>query len=249
MYTNFLIGLLTPLLMKTTYHPAESRGHANHGWLKTYHSFSFASWYNPQRMHFGLLRVLNDDIIAGGTGFGTHPHNDMEIISIPIKGALAHKDSHGNEGIVRDKDVQVMSAGYGVEHSEYNGSKTEEAQFLQIWIFPNRKEVEPRHAMQSYDPATRSGQWQLQVGPMGSGVLEIHQDAFISRASIKAGQTLPYQWHKPGNGVYLFLIEGSLKVGDHTLKRRDALGIEDVVVADVEALADADVLVLEVPMR
>lgn len=211
--------------MKTVFHAANSRGHANHGWLDSYHSFSFAGYYNPDRVHFGALRVLNDDVVAGGAGFGTHPHEDMEIISIPLRGALEHKDTLGTGSVIHTGDVQVMSAGTGIQHSEYNPSKTEEVNFLQVWVFPRQKGVKPRYDQRRFEPTARANAWQTLVEPAGKAGLMIHQDAWFHRADLKADTSLAYPLQASQNGVYFFLLHGRVQIGAHTLDKRDALGV------------------------
>ena len=236
--------------MNVIYHPATSRGGADHGWLKAKHSFSFGSWHNPERIHFGALRVLNDDIVAGGTGFGKHPHDNMEIITIPLTGAIKHQDSTGGSGIIKPGEVQVMSAGTGVFHSEMNANSDEGVTLFQIWIFPNRKNVEPRYDQQAFSEEDRKGKWQTLVSPMDredSGI-RIHQAAWISRASLEEGQTLEYNLHSPGNGIYLMMVDGAAVVAEKTLWRRDALGISDADNVEVKATDPSDILVIEVPM-
>lgn len=235
--------------MTTTFHPATERGHANFGWLDSRHSFSFGHWYNPEKIHFGALRVLNDDIVKGGAGFGTHPHDNMEIISIPLNGALAHKDSTGTDGIIETGDVQVMSAGSGIQHSEYNASKTDLVNFLQIWIFPNEKNIEPRYDQRRYNEADRLNRWQWVVTGDGSdNSLLIHQDARMALSKIEKGHTLPFNLKSDKHGVYLFVIEGELEINGQVLSKRDALGISDVAAVSVKANSDAKVLAIEVPM-
>ena len=174
--------------MKKALHPAGSRGHANHGWLESYHSFSFANYYNPERMQFGTLRVLNDDRVAPGMGFGTHPHRNMEIISIPLSGDLEHKDSMGNTTVIREGDVQVMSAGTGVNHSEYNKNKDREVAFLQIWVLPNKVNVAPRYDQISLNPSDLRDNWHAVLGPEGGdGDLWIYQDAWFHMGDFKGG--------------------------------------------------------------
>jgi quercetin 2,3-dioxygenase len=235
--------------MKIIYHPANSRGNANIGWLQSRHSFSFGSWYSADRVHFGALRVLNDDTVLGGQGFGKHPHDNMEIVSIPLSGALAHSDSAGNSGIIKSGDVQIMSAGSGIAHSEFNASKTDSVHFLQIWVFPKLDNIKPRYDQKYFDPAIRQDAWQVVVSPAESdGGLWINQDAFFSLAKISANSELTYKLHKEGNGVYLFLLEGQLNVQDQILNRRDAAGISDANEFSVTAHTDSEVLAIEVPM-
>lgn len=236
--------------VKTIFHPAKDRGHANHGWLDTHHSFSFADWYHPEKIHFGALRVLNDDIIDVDSGFGMHPHDNMEIVSIPMKGALAHKDSTGSSGLINTGDVQIMSAGTGIRHSEYNGSPTGATAFLQIWIFPKEKNIVPRHKQQTFDAAGRKNKWQILVSPHEKdSSLWINQDAILSRTDLDASYTISYTNHFKGNGVYIFVIDGSIEINGQVLNKRDAVGICDTNAFDIKALSKTDVLAIEVPMH
>lgn len=236
--------------MKTVYHPAQTRGHANHGWLDTHHTFSFANYYNPERMNFGVLRVLNDDIVDGGYGFGTHPHDNMEIISIPLEGALEHKDSMGNTHVIQKGDVQAMSAGTGIRHSEYNRNKDVKTNFLQIWVFPNAKNVEPRYDQQAFAADNRNNKLQqvLSPNPEDEGVW-IHQDAWFHLGKFDKGQKISYEARKQGNGIYLFVLEGSIKVGDQALAKKDGYGLWDTEGIEIEATEDADFLLMDVPMH
>lgn len=236
--------------MKTTLHLADSRGHAERGWLTSWHTFSFADYYDPARVHFGVLRVINDDIIAGGMGFPTHPHDNMEIITIVRKGALVHKDSMGNEGVIEAGDIQVMSAGTGVRHSEFNALPDTAAELFQIWVFPNQKNVEPRYEQLTLDAAKRHNQFQQIISPNADDDgLWIHQDAWFHLAQIDAGTALNYTLKNSGNGVYLLVIEGSVSVNGQKLNWRDGLEIEDAENFDITADAGAEVLLMEVPMR
>lgn len=236
-------------IMKTTLYSAESRGHANHGWLNAKHSFSFASWYNPDRMNFGALRVLNDDIVAAKMGFGTHPHDNMEIITIPLFGSLKHKDSMGNTSEITTGEVQVMSAGTGVEHSEFNPSPTVELNLVQIWIFPNKRSVEPRYDQIRYDLSGVENQF-LQVlspDPTDDGTW-IHQDAWIHLAASTEGNSLNYSIKKTGNGVYIMNIDGIFEINGQQLNQRDALGIEDFESIKINTIESGRLMVIEVPM-
>ncbi len=236
--------------MKTTVHKAESRGHADHGWLNSHHTFSFANYHNPERVRFGLLRVLNDDIVQPGEGFGTHPHDNMEIISIPLKGALAHKDSTGSEHVINTGDVQIMSAGSGLYHSEYNASKKDEVNFLQIWIFPKERDIEPRYDQKTYDAAERKNKFQLVVSPEKSGdALWINQDAYFSLVNLDKGKNVKYDIKQKGNGVYIFVLEGSISAAGDNLSKRDGLGIEDVSEVEITAIEDSELLLMEIPMK
>jgi redox-sensitive bicupin YhaK (pirin superfamily) len=236
--------------MKTVFHSSHERGHINHGWLDTYHSFSFANWFHPEKIHFGALRVLNDDFVKVGEGFGIHPHDNMEIVSIPLAGSLAHKDSTGAEEFTHTGYVQIMSAGTGIRHSEYNGSPTEEVNFLQIWIFPKEKNIKPRYDQKKFDEVDRKGKWQLLVSPRKEdNVLWINQDAFLSRIDLKADTSISYNDHLSGNGVYIFVIEGSIEINGQTLNRRDALGISETNSFEIKVTSDAKILAIEVPMH
>ena len=235
--------------MKTIIHKAETRGHANHGWLNTHHTFSFANYYNPERMHFGALRVLNDDQVASGMGFGTHPHRDMEIISIPLEGDLEHKDSMGTVAVIKKGEIQVMSAGTGVQHSEYNKNKDELVKFLQIWIIPNKMDVEPRYDQISIKEGEKLNDFQQILSPKADdeGVW-IHQNAWFNMAKFDQGNSKEYQLNDPKNGVYVFVLKGSAKVGDQTLETRDGFGIWETDKFTLEALEDSEILLMEVPM-
>jgi hypothetical protein len=236
--------------LKTTVHKAASRGNADHGWLNSYHTFSFANYHNPERMRFGLLRVLNDDIVQPGEGFGTHPHDNMEIISIPLKGALAHKDSTGNEHVINTGDVQIMSAGSGLYHSEYNASKKDPVNFLQIWVFPKERDIEPRYDQKTYNKDERINKFQLVVSPEKSeNMLWINQDAYFSMANLSKAGNVKYSINSKGNGIYLLVLEGSVTISGEKLDKRDAIGIEDAVEVEVYAHEDTELLVIEVPMK
>ncbi len=234
--------------MKTVFHAANTRGHANHGWLDAHHSFSFASWYNPERIHFGMLRVLNDDIVAGGMGFGKHPHDNMEIITIPLSGALKHQDSMGFSEIIEAGEVQVMSAGTGIYHSEFNPNQNQAVNLFQIWIFPNRKQVEPRYAQRKYE--LQNGAFSTLVGPENSGVATwIHQDAWLSMGEFAADSQTSYTIQSTGNGVYLMVIEGEIQIGDQKLEKRDAIGISQTEKVEISCKQNTKMLVIEVPMN
>ncbi|MFY9152211.1 MAG: pirin family protein [Prolixibacteraceae bacterium] len=236
--------------MKLTIHRAGCRGHANHGWLKTWHSFSFASYYNPDRMHFGALRVLNDDIISAGMGFGTHPHDNMEIITIVLDGELAHRDSMGNGSVIRPGEVQVMSAGTGIQHSEYNHSEINEVGLLQIWIFPDKKNVEPRYGQARFQEEEMKGKWRTVVSPDGKDEsLWIHQQAWFSLGEFEPETVVNYSLKKPGNGIYLFLISGEMEIGAEKLNARDAICIEEIdSEINLKTIKTTKMLVLEVPV-
>jgi len=238
-------------MSKTIYHAADTRGHADHGWLNAHHSFSFAGYYDASRIHFGALRVLNDDIVAGGMGFGTHPHDNMEIITIPLEGALEHKDSMGNAGVIQSGEVQVMSAGTGIRHSEYNHLVDERINLLQIWIIPNKRNVQPRYDQQRFDEKDRLNQWQMLVSPIGNNDLglKIQQDAWICRTNLSAGKSISYNMHNNTNGVYIFVINGTVSTEGQQLQKRDAIGISETENINVTAQMDSDILMLEVPMQ
>ena len=235
--------------MITTYYPASERGHVNFGWLESHHSFSFGNWHNREKVHFGALRVLNDDTIKGGKGFDTHPHENMEIITIPLKGALAHKDSTGADGIIYTGDVQIMSAGSGIRHSEYNASHYDPVTLLQIWIFPKQAGIKPRHDQRSFDAAVRDGQWQIVVSPRPEDqALKINQDARLALTRLKADTGLTYYSVFPGSGIYIFVLEGQVQADGKTLQRRDGLGITQAAEVSIDAVVDSELLAIEVPI-
>jgi redox-sensitive bicupin YhaK (pirin superfamily) len=237
--------------MQTVLHTADSRGDANHGWLHSKHSFSFASYYNPEKIHFGVLRVLNDDFVAAGMGFGLHPHDNMEIISIPLEGDLAHQDSMGNQTIIKHGDIQVMSAGTGVKHSEMNYNKDKPVKFLQIWVIPNKKDVTPRYDQITLDPANRINTLQqiLSPNPDDAGVW-IHQDAWFHIGKFDLDFVTSYKVKKLGNGMYAFVLYGSFELAGQILNERDALGITDFDQFELKALTkDAEILLMEIPMQ
>ena len=237
--------------MKTTVlHKADTRGHADHGWLNAYHSFSFASWYNPDRIQFGLLRVLNDDTVAAGMGFGTHPHDNMEIITIPLVGDLAHKDSMGNAATIKTGDVQVMSAGTGIQHSEFNPNADQHTKLFQIWVFPKYRNVEPRYQQITLDTTEQKNNFAqiLSPNPDDAGVW-IHQDAWFHLADFEAGFEKTYELKKEGNGLYVFVISGTINVDGQKLETRDGLGITDFKTLDFKATTDAKFLLMEIPMK
>lgn len=235
--------------MKTEIHKSNTRGQANHGWLDAKHSFSFGQWYNPERTHFGKLRVLNDDIVKAGFGFGKHPHDNMEIITIPLSGALEHKDSTGGQGVIAKNDVQVMSAGTGIEHSEFNHSKTEDVNLFQLWIFTNKKDVAPRYDQQTFNPLDRTNKFQTVVSPFGENGLWIYQDAYISLGNFDAATLSSYTIKKQGNGIYLLVIEGEVEIDGNTLYKRDAIGVWDTDAIDILCKTNTEILLVEVPMN
>jgi quercetin 2,3-dioxygenase len=236
--------------MDAVLHKANTRGHANHGWLDSWHTFSFASYYDPSRMHFGTLRVLNDDTVAPGMGFGKHPHDNMEIISIPLEGDLEHEDSMGNSQVIKQGDVQVMSAGTGVAHSEKNNNSDQFVKFLQIWVFPNQRNVTPRYDQRSFSKEEKHNQLLTVVSPMGQqqGV-QIHQDAWFSLGNLNKGVALDYELKKSGNGIYVFVLEGDVTINEFALNRRDGLGLSGVEKLTFMADTDAELLLMEVPMQ
>lgn len=233
------------------FHKADTRGHENNDWLNTYHNFSFGNYYEPDRMQFGTLRVLNDDTIAAGTGFGRHPHNNMEIISIPLEGELEHKDSMNNAQIIKTGDIQVMSAGSGIFHSEYNGNKNKEGKFLQIWVFPNKLDVQPRYDQITLDPSKRINKLQQIVSPnpKDEGVW-IYQDAWFYLGKIQNEHQLIYKIKRKGNGVFCFLLSGEIKINNNLLQKRDAVGLWDLDSIEIVSLSDdSEILVMDVPMK
>jgi redox-sensitive bicupin YhaK (pirin superfamily) len=230
-------------------HKASSRGVADHGWLKSHHTFSFANYYNPERMHFGVLRVLNDDFVAPGMGFGTHPHDNMEIISIPLEGDLEHKDSMGNITVIRNGDIQVMSAGTGIQHSEYNKNSDHPVKFLQIWLYPNKRNVQPRYDQLTLKREARKNKFQQVLSPNKDeeGVW-IYQDAWFHLAEFDTNTKLPYKLKKPGNGIYIFVLSGEITIENIDLSARDGLGIWDSTELLFHSKSKSEVLVMEVPM-
>lgn len=249
--------------MTTILHKAETRGHADHGWLNSYFSFSFAGYYNPQRVQFGVLRVLNDDRVEGGKGFGSHPHDNMEIISIPLEGSLAHEDNMGHKEIVSTGEIQVMSTGKGVFHSEYNNSREESVKFLQIWVFPNKLNVVPRYDQVRLDPSKEHNALQQVIYPYPGANVHIaanghagsdngawiYQDAWFHMGTFDAGGKIQYDVKKPGNGVYLFVIDGAFLYNGQRLEKRDGLGITDVDSFNLESAEQGSrILLMDVPM-
>ena len=234
---------------KTILHKADQRGHADHGWLNARHSFSFASFSDPSKVHFGVLRVLNDDTVAAGQGFGKHPHDNMEIVTIPLEGALEHQDSMGHKEVIQSGDVQVMSAGTGIYHSEYNANKDKPVKLLQIWVFPKLHNVAPRYGQATFRKEDRINKFQTLVapGPIDGGMW-IHQDAWFQLGSLQKDFHIDYNIQKAGNGVYAFVIEGSVTINGHELGKRDALGIWDTDSLSITATSDAELLLIDVPM-
>ena len=236
--------------MKTILHKSETRGHVNHGWLDSHHTFSFANYYNPERVQFGALRVLNDDRVAAGEGFGTHPHDNMEIVSIPLFGELEHKDSMGNHGVITTGEIQVMSAGTGIFHSEFNKNKDKEVRFLQIWVLPNKKNVTPRYDQISINDIVNPDDLCqiLSPNPNDQGVW-IHQNAWFHIGELSEGWEGKYQLKSPGNGVYFFVIEGGVTVAGQALNRRDGFGVSEIDEIEITANSLTKLLIMEVPMK
>ena len=229
-------------------HPADSRGNANHGWLKSRHTFSFADYYNPERMGFGALRVINDDSVDAGMGFGTHSHQDMEIISIPLEGTLAHKDSEGNSGLIKKGEVQIMSAGSWIAHSEMNASKTEGVKFLQIWVQPKKRGIKPRYEQKAFNHADRKNKIATVVSPDGrDGSVTINQDAFFSLTDIQSAVSVEYSRKLNGNGVYVFVLSGEVELDGKNFKARDGIAIAQFDAIKLKALSDSEVLLMEIP--
>jgi len=247
---NHIPNTESKIMSNSVLHRASSRGDANHGWLHSRHTFSFANYHNPERMHFGVLRVLNDDIVAAGKGFGTHPHDNMEIISIPLEGDLEHKDSMGNVSVIKNGDIQVMSAGTGITHSEYNKNIDHQVKFLQIWLFPNKKGVTPRYDQIALNIKDRQNKLQQILSPdKDDAGVWIHQDAWFHLGRFDKGHTADYKIKRSGNGVYAFILKGDVTIEGQQLHERDGLGVWDTdkisIVANSE---DAEVLLMDVPM-
>ena len=236
--------------MKTLLFKAADRGSADYGWLKPNYYFSFAQYHNPAKVHFGLLRVLNDDFIAGGGKFPTHPHDNMEIVTIPFTGAIKHNDSTGGEGVIQAGDIQIMSAGSGVQHSEANASATEPVTLFQVWIFPKERNIKPRYDQKTFDVTERTNKWQTVVSPVeADNALWINQDARFSLTNLEAGAAINYTNAFKNNGVFLVVINGSVEVGGQQLNKRDALGISETEDFIVKASEDAELLAIEIPMN
>jgi redox-sensitive bicupin YhaK (pirin superfamily) len=234
--------------MKTILHKADTRGHAEHGWLNSYHSFSFANYHNPERVHFGALRVLNDDTVKQGMGFGKHPHDNMEIISIPLFGDLHHKDSTGRDEIIRQNDVQIMSAGSGIAHSETNANNNKDVKFLQIWIFPKERNIEPRYEQKTFLPEDRIDQLLTVVAPDDEKAVWINQDAWFTLGKFSKDFATTYQLHKKDSGVYIFVLNGTVTINDQVLEARDGYGIWETDQLAIKASTEAEILLIEVPM-
>lgn len=237
-------------MAQTVLHQAGTRGKADHGWLKSFHTFSFAGYFNPERVQFGALRVLNDDEVDGGRGFGEHPHDNMEIISIALEGELQHQDSMGNVATIAPGEIQVMSAGTGIYHTEYNKDKSKPVKFLQIWVFPNQRNVSPRYDQQKINTAANQGGLTqvLSPDPEDDGVW-IYQNAWFNMGKLNAGDAAAYQVHQEGNGTYIFVLEGEIRIGAQVLSRRDGYGIWDTSGFEITALTSAEFLLMEVPME
>lgn len=246
---NHLPTTNSKIMENTIVHKAETRGHANHGWLNSHHTFSFANYYNPERMHFGVLRVLNDDQVEAGMGFGTHPHDNMEIISIPLEGDLEHKDSMGTTAAIKNGDVQVMSAGTGITHSEYNKNKDKLVKFLQIWVFPNQKNVKPRYDQITLNESDRHNKLQQIISPDADDAgVWIHQNAWFHLGKFDKGVSADYSVKAKGNGVYTFVLKGDVTINGQKLNQRDGYGIWDTEKFSISADSDAEFLVMDVPM-
>jgi quercetin 2,3-dioxygenase len=235
--------------MKTIFHKASERGHANHGWLDSYHSFSFANYHDPEKIHFGALRVLNDDKVDGGEGFGKHPHDNMEIVTIPLTGDLKHEDSTGRKEVIRQYDVQIMSAGSGIAHSEMNANPDKDVTLLQIWVFPKERNITPRYDQKTFRPEDRINKLQTVVAPDNDEAVYIHQEAWFSLGNFETGFRSEYKLNKQGNGVYAFVIEGEVTINGNKLNRRDAIGIWETDQLDIKADTAAELLLIEVPME
>jgi redox-sensitive bicupin YhaK (pirin superfamily) len=234
--------------MKKVLHKADTRGLASFGWLTSRHTFSFGQYYDPERVHFGALRVLNDDIVEAGMGFGTHPHDNMEIVSIPLEGDLEHKDSTGNTEVIKSGDVQIMSAGSGLTHSEYNHSKTERVNFLQLWVFPKERDIAPRYQQKTFRVEDRKNQIQTVVAPDDDSAVWINQDAWFSLSDLDQNNEISYPLHSDNNGVYVFNLEGVVNVNGQELARRDGLGVFETEHLNIKAGEDSKLLLVEVPM-
>jgi len=236
--------------MKSILHKANTRGHDNHGWLDSYHTFSFAGYHDPQRIHFGALRVLNDDTVAGGMGFGAHPHDNMEIISIPTSGDLEHRDNMGNVQVIRQGDVQVMSAGTGIQHAEKNKNTDKTVKFFQIWVFPNEKNVAPRYDQKTFSDEDKHNKLLTVVSPLGSsdGGVQIHQEAWFSLGNLDKDFATTYKLRNKDNGVYAFVIEGEVTIGGAKLDRRDGMAITETDNLEIKADKNASLLLMEVPV-
>jgi len=235
--------------MQTIIHRGSSRGHSNYGWLDTHYTFSFANYYDPGRVHFGALRVFNDDNIAGGGGFDRHPHDNMEITTIVLEGILEHKDSMGHTLQIKQDEVQVMSAGTGIFHSEYNADQKIPVKLFQIWIYPSLKNITPRYDQKTFNPAERVNRWQTLVSPDEAGALMLNQKTWISRINLQAEKHITYGMHDKSYGAYVFIVEGSALVGSTKLEKRDGIGIFETSEIGIKATGNSDILLIEVPMK
>ena len=237
--------------MKTIIHKADTRGYADHGWLKSNHTFSFASYQDPERMNFGMLRVLNDDVVQAKMGFGTHPHQNMEIISIPLKGSLSHKDNMGNKRAIEVGEVQVMSAGTGLSHSEFNDSKTDEVNFLQLWIIPEKMNVKPNYEQRSFKAEVKKNALQTIVAPkdkLEGDALPISQQAYIYRTNLDSNHSIDLSLKSENNGLYIFVVDGEIKIEDNSLSKRDAIGVYETDTISIESSKNSELIIVEVPM-
>ena len=237
--------------MKTIIHKADTRGYADHGWLKSNHTFSFASYQDPERMNFGMLRVLNDDVVQAKMGFGTHPHQNMEIISIPLKGSLSHKDNMGNKRAIEVGEVQVMSAGTGLSHSEFNDSKTDEVNFLQLWIIPEKMNVKPNYEQRSFKAEGKKNALQTIVAPkdkLEGDALPISQQAYIYRTNLDSNHSIDLSLKSENNGLYIFVVDGEIKIEDNSLSKRDAIGVYETDTISIESSKNSELIIVEVPM-
>lgn len=247
---NHIQNTNSKIMENIVLHKADTRGNANHGWLQSFHTFSFANYFNPERMNFGVLRVVNDDTVSAGMGFGKHPHQDMEIISIPLEGDLEHQDSMGNKTVIKNGDVQVMSAGTGVQHSEYNKNEDEAVKFLQIWVIPNKKGVTPRYDQITLNQEDRHNKLQQILSPNADDAgVWIHQDAWFHLGKFDKDFSTEYTFKKQGNGLYVFVLNGDVTVGEQSLNKRDGLGIWNTEKITIKADSDAEFLLMEVPMN
>jgi len=238
--------------MKTIIHKANTRGYADHGWLKSHHTFSFASYQNQERMNFGMLRVLNDDIVQPKMGFGTHPHQNMEIVSIPLTGALSHKDSMDNKRAIEVGEVQVMSAGTGLTHSEFNDSKTDAVNFLQLWIIPEEMSVEPNYEQKSFPEEGKRNELQTVVAPkdkLEGNALPISQQAYIYRTHLDSNNSIDLNLKSNQNGVYIFVVDGEVEIGNTNLRKRDAIGVTEIDKVSIKATNESELVIIEVPMN
>lgn len=236
--------------MKSILYPANTRGTADYGWLKATYSFSFANYYDPSRIHFGALRVLNDDYIEGGMGFGRHPHDNMEIVTIPLEGAVAHEDSTGTSGVVGVGEVQVMSAGTGIFHSEKNASSKDPLKLFQIWVMPKVKDIEPRYDQRKFDVSEYKNQWKTLVSPLGTDIdsLQVNADTYFNMTRSEAGMSLSYEFHQENQGAYIMVVDGEIEVDGKVLSRRDAIGITETKDLSIKFNKESQVLLIEIPM-